>query len=1755
MRENYISRGNIFSRTLMLLALLVTFGWSGAKAEGSGTKDDPYVIKADEEFYFPQAFNGYYAKFVVPEDVTTDDVALVLEGLKDNCLNVYSDAAFTADITQNCLYSGSNPWTLKVPIPNGTTAGTAFYFYEKFVMNPATISVTYGAGAATVEKPLTRLIVTPADGGNLSASSSLISLKYSRADISVSSCVMEIYSHGTDTPELKATKSLVANVQGAFISIEPKSQLLELYEEGTLTACDIIKVKVGVKAVSNGTTIWLDGKENSVDEITYVATEKPTLLTKTVNTPGNGLDTFLSWMPADYTNGLVQLYFDGPIDTQNAPVVKLMYGNRESDGDYYEEELPVKFFGNTILAVDLRGKLRTPATMEIASLTTYSTITLAVKNVKAADGTYVYSDGIGSLGSFSFDYAYKKVEYAFTVDFTPATGASIDDVKSIEFWVNETGDGKATFDGVQFAYTEGGVAKTVVVPASQITSEADPEEANATIYTIPVPDFSRDADTDVVLTFEGLSTPDGLDHSAEFTATYKTAGHTAAAAAITSAVMVAGETSIDLLTAESVEKLIADADINIATTMDDAIGCMQWQVVNNTTSEIVKAVYDTTEKNEAGHWTFWVPIDYKLFDGNQYSIILKGWTDATAKNNDSEPIFEQTININGACAEYKYSSVTLVDPSELLYSQNEANFSLESAEDNTISFTFSDAVTVDKAIVALGMGATENCAVSMSEDNKTATVTISDYVLTTYSNFIVSLLVKDSEGLVVKGNNGEEDNSFISVYVDAKFNLPYADVLEPAKDATVQKISSIKFGYSAGIGEGTGKIVIMDKLRNVVATQTSMKPVIPAGQENNYDYIPKEIIVNFNKEITASGTYIVSVPEGVFNLDLSSQGFAVKSNHEDMFAINVEGEEIPDVPANVTVTPAAGEVESLSEVVLTFNDYQSCAWTWTVAPTITLPNGETHNIKDYSYGEADNELKCTMPQTLTEAGTYVLTIPAGSVCFNDDPDNVNAAFSVTYTIKNGETPATGIVADPAPGIIESLKSIHITFNDVESCCWSYDVMPTITLPDGSVKKLTDSEATYDNIEDYRTVWINLSETLTAPGKYVLTLPAGALLFDDEERPSEGVSFEYTIEAGNSIDVTVTPAPGVVTSLSDFVLSFADDPFGTNTYWNDAIDESNAPYVIDAEGNKYACTLGIDWYGDEELMVSLEEQITEPGSYKLVIPVGAVMLKGVATDSEIKFNYTVTGNGGGSSWDVVTDPANGSKVTSLETVVLTFNDFASGAGIDYAVDVPLVLTDPNGIEHKLSWSNSYFNNGYYSVSMPLVEAGENAWVQIDCTTPGTYTLTIPANSVWEYENTGKMIDEDLVFTWTVVKPWNVSTTPENGSTVKALENIVVSFDDFDPGYGVEYNETAMFVLTDPDGVAHNIHPYAIGFVPDGWDCLYNQLLVSLIDENNEAIDGSKRGTYTLTIPADCIYDYTNTTNLNTEFTFSWNVEGIDLTVNPANGAEVESLNEITFTFGDYESVSWSETALAEAPLIFFDNMYEPVQLTAANLSVDAANANTLVVTLPEEYTAVGNYSLIIPAGYVVVNGETGETLDIDLDFSWKIKGEPLTITPTPGEVKEIGVVYITFNDIDPNIGIEINQESYNENPAVFTDKDGTQTQIGYRRINQMYPTTNSIAITLPVDDNITAPGTYKLFIPANTVYGYLDKSVVYSEDINIEWTIATSTGIYGIFAGKNEKVNVFTIDGKAVLKNADASDLKQLTPGKLYIINGKKFIVK
>lgn len=574
-----------------------------------------------------------------------------------------------------------------------------------------------------------------------------------------------------------------------------------------------------------------------------------------------------------------------------------------------------------------------------------------------------------------------------------------------------------------------------------------------------------------------------------------------------------GSVTVDLMGGVPVAKLIADGNLDVTTSMDDQIGVLQYKVTNKTTGEIVKSVADKSEKTEAGHWQFWIPIDYVLYTENEYEMEFKGWATTDDKNYDKDPVFVSTISFMGGTEAYKYSPVTLVSPSDLHFDSSNPDVILEDATDNKVDFVFSDAVTIEKAFVLLGMGSTMDCAVSMSEDNKTATVKIPESMMTEYTSIGISILAKDMNGLVVKGNNGEGDASYITVYCDAKFNLPVPEMVDPVDGSTVERIKTIKFGYSKGIQPTwMGKIEILDKMRNVVATSTDVTNVIPAGQEDNWDYIVQEVIVSFDNEITAGGNYTVVVPEGFFSLDLQAQGFMVKSNRECSFYLNIEGDE-PQPSMNISIAPAPGVVTSLKDFDLTFNDYASCNWTYNAMPTLTTAEGEVITIRNVGWGDGDNKLVCSLAEEITAPGTYTLTIPAGAVTFNDDPDNINTeAQSFVYTIQDITT--ENVTIDPAEGVVESLYVFNITFDDHSEAAWGSGI-PTLTDDKGNVTKITNQEFG-DDFSKWNQLKLTLPEKVTAEGTYTLLLPIGSVSFENGVASTQDYRFVYTIGTPSGI---------------------------------------------------------------------------------------------------------------------------------------------------------------------------------------------------------------------------------------------------------------------------------------------------------------------------------------------------------------------------------------------------------------------------------------------------------------------------------------------------------------------------------------------------------------------------------------------------------------------------------------------------------------
>ena len=576
--------------------------------------------------------------------------------------------------------------------------------------------------------------------------------------------------------------------------------------------------------------------------------------------------------------------------------------------------------------------------------------------------------------------------------------------------------------------------------------------------------------------------------------------------AISSVNMVLSETSTDLLAGQNIEKLIGDADIVVKVDNSENIGVMTWEVAE-VDGEIIKS-RSTEQPNVDGTFTFWNPRDIELTLGKQYEIVFTGWESTDAKNS-GEPNFTRKVIVNGGTKAYEYSPVTLVEPAELLYGQNEANFSLESAEDNTISFTFSDVVTIAEAFVPLGMGETESCEVAMSEDGKTANITIPNDVINSYHNFVVSLLVKDANGLVVKGNNGEKDGSYISVYVDAKFNLPEVTMVDPAPDATVEKISTIKFGYADGIqASWFDNITILDKTRNVVAKSVDVTSVIPEGEEGNWDYIVKEVVVSFNNEITENGTYTVVVPEGMFNLDLSAQGFNTKNNREATFNITVDNGDTPMPSINVSINPVPGEVASLKDFDLIFNDANEAGW-GDGFPTLTYPDGTVVKIKNQDIGTAWNELTLSLDEEITAPGEYILTLPAASVNLDGTPTDKD--YSFVYTIAEADNEKYTVT--PEVGNVTSLQTIDVIFDSHSEISFGSG-NPSLTDAAGNSYTVNEGWGPDWNILNWAR--FTIAEEITAEGTYTLTLPAGHINYEDGNSNVKDIKFTWTIGNATAI---------------------------------------------------------------------------------------------------------------------------------------------------------------------------------------------------------------------------------------------------------------------------------------------------------------------------------------------------------------------------------------------------------------------------------------------------------------------------------------------------------------------------------------------------------------------------------------------------------------------------------------------------------------
>ena len=195
-----------------------------------------------------------------------------------------------------------------------------------------------------------------------------------------------------------------------------------------------------------------------------------------------------------------------------------------------------------------------------------------------------------------------------------------------------------------------------------------------------------------------------------------------------------------------------------------------------------------------------------------------------------------------------------------------------------------------------------------------------------------------------------------------------------------------------------------------------------------------------------------------------------------------------------------------------------------------------------------------------------------------------------------------------------------------------------------------------------------------------------------------------------------------------------------------------------------------------------------------------------------------------------------------------------------------------------------------------------------TTPGTYTLVVPENSFTDVDfgdSGNKSAAFDL--TWTVTEPdpntYDLALTsdPANGATVTELKTIKISAADASviAMPTTEAQSAGWFTIKDAEGNSYN----------------YTANVGLGIEINIEG--ATALGTYTVVVPAKSFVDAMTMTaaskRYNAEMVLTYTLqeeEEVDntvydltpVTVSPANGSEVESLETIKLTFNYDDSIN-------------------------------------------------------------------------------------------------------------------------------------------------------------------------------------------------------------------------------------------------------------
>ncbi|MBD5204661.1 MAG: Ig-like domain-containing protein [Bacteroidales bacterium] len=777
------------------------------------------------------------------------------------------------------------------------------------------------------------------------------------------------------------------------------------------------------------------------------------------------------------------------------------------------------------------------------------------------------------------------------------------------------------------------------------------------------------------------------------------------------------------------------------------------------------------------------------------------------------------------------------------------------------------------------------------------------------------------------------EGSKINYFGDSK-------IIAPAEEsATVTEISNFVIEYPNLTPEDAKDVTITTYDDNTGVTYISVfyngtnssKEVALSSVEFNND---GNLVISFATQ-TAPGEYSLAIYEGALMYDgvtntgkTYSERFTIKYNYfSDVRFLEPAGSLFIDEP----VQDFELRVESKNGQSVKFVGETSDI-------TVTNEEGEEFEV-DASSIKVDpmtQNLKFSTAEPLTATGTYTATVKAGAIQIKDDLSLED--FTKTFTLKPAYFKEASISAPAADGAFESVNRFEVSFPNFEGNLTD-KIQPAINSNAENMITITKGEQTWYpiantiGIEDNKLVFE--TEPFILSGEYTLTVPAYTVTVDGQN--NETMTRVFTINQRAFPELTILPegVEDCVRSLDYVTVNFASDVR--------TVAENNNKVTVKVGGEDVEATL--DQSG---LNLTIPCEQTTLGSVAIEIPAGVLTVGVGATLNElIEINYTVVPE---FMSRPTLEPANEETIVNLNNMIVRYSSATCPEGL-----APLEEENMRKIEVTDGTDTWYgtlseFVEGYTTrVDIKFADAEGNP---VDLYQEGTYNVTIPAGVFVDARTAGMALQTTnnvIRATYTIKElPYYFQGsvwTPAKGEEVTSLTDITIEFPNR-KGVDADGNDYEYDVELNPDNTASvtvNDEPVEASIVD-------NKLVIKA--------DCNIEGEYDVVVPADFVTIHSVG---NVKATASYSVVKPNYfsgaTVAPAAGT-VTSLKEFIVSFpnkGEFTPV------LGKADITVTRSKGTPV-VAAGSINADGQ----LVVTLDEEITLGGSYTLNIPKGAVSID---------------------------------------------------------------------------------------------------------------------------------------------------------------------------------------------